>query len=204
MIVAISGPSVYIYTLEDKLGNVRYVGKTNDISARLLNHLADVTKNVKTHKTNWIKSLLNKGERPIINVLDEVPLTEWHYWEKYWIQQVKSWGFNLVNHCEGGEGLSFGNQTSFKKGASVWNKGKTYSNSKKGYVTPDDVRLQISATLTGRASLKKKKVKQFNKNMEFIKEYPSITEASAETGIKGIRNVVTGKVKTAGGFIWQS
>lgn len=36
-----------------------------------------------------------------------------------------------------------------------------------------------------------------------IKEYKSITEARNMTGIKGIKNVVTGLAKTAGGFIWR-
>ena len=45
-------------------------------------------------------------------------------------------------------------------------------------------------------------VKQYNKNMELIKEYPSITEAVLETKIKSISNVLTGRAKTAGGYIW--
>lgn len=41
-----------------------------------------------------------------------------------------------------------------------------------------------------------------NKNMELVKEYPSITEAVLKTGIKSISNALTGRAKTAGGYIW--
>ncbi len=38
--------------------------------------------------------------------------------------------------------------------------------------------------------------------MELIKEFNSITEASINTGVKGIGNVLCGLSKTAGGYIW--
>lgn len=40
-----------------------------------------------------------------------------------------------------------------------------------------------------------------NKNL--IKKFSSITEAKLETGIKGISNVLTGRAKTAGGYLWE-
>jgi hypothetical protein len=36
-----------------------------------------------------------------------------------------------------------------------------------------------------------------------INTYSSITEAKFITKIKGINNVLTGRAKTAGGYIWQ-
>jgi group I intron endonuclease len=51
--------------------------------------------------------------------------------------------------------------------------------------------------------VKSKPVIQLDKNNNIIKEYKSITEARNETNIKGIKNVVTGLAKTAGGFIWK-
>lgn len=49
------------------------------------------------------------------------------------------------------------------------------------------------------------KVRQFDKNENFIKEYKTITEASKATGvsISKISAVCRGKRKTAGGFIWK-
>lgn len=40
-------------------------------------------------------------------------------------------------------------------------------------------------------------------NKELINEFTSITEAKVQTGIKGINNVLIGRAKTAGGYIWQ-
>jgi group I intron endonuclease len=51
--------------------------------------------------------------------------------------------------------------------------------------------------------VKSKPVIQLDINNNIIKEYKSITEARNETGIKGIKNVITGLAKTAGGFIWK-
>jgi group I intron endonuclease len=50
---------------------------------------------------------------------------------------------------------------------------------------------------------KSKPIQQLDKNHNIISEYKSITEAKNMTGIKGIKNVVTGLAKTAGGFIWK-
>lgn len=97
---------VFIYTLSDADGKIRYVGKTKQyLKQRLYSHILE-SKNstTTTHKKNWIKSLLEKGERPTIQVIDEVPESEWPFWEQYWIDQMKSWGFNLTNSTEGGQG----------------------------------------------------------------------------------------------------
>ena len=69
-----------------------------------------------THKRNWIDSLKKKGLKPIIEIIDEVPIDEWQFWEHWWYLKLVSWGFNMVIHTSGGDGLTFGNITSFKKG----------------------------------------------------------------------------------------
>lgn len=98
--------TVSIYTLSDINENIRYIGKTKNIlRKRLYAHIFEsINSNKSNYKSNWIKSLLNKGERPIINIIDEVPEEEWEFWEEYWISQFKSWGFNLTNLTKGGEG----------------------------------------------------------------------------------------------------
>ena len=48
-----------------------------------------------------------------------------------------------------------------------------------------------------------KMVRQFDKNGNFIKVYPSIAEAKRQTQICHISSVATGKRKTAGGYIWR-
>lgn len=39
-------------------------------------------------------------------LIDEVPDNEWRFWETYWIQQFKAWGFQLENKNNGGGGLN--------------------------------------------------------------------------------------------------
>ena len=43
-----------------------------------------------------------------LEIIDEVPVDEWMYWEKYWIEQFRQWGFKLVNGNKGGAGPSKG------------------------------------------------------------------------------------------------
>ena len=105
-----------IYVLIDPITNmVRYVGKANDVSQRYRAHLNRARKH-QIHKKNWIEKLKNKGLKPIIEVIDIVPIEEWVFWETYWISQMKTWGFDLINYTNGGDGCTFSNQTSFKKG----------------------------------------------------------------------------------------
>lgn len=105
-----------IYVLIDpRNGKVRYVGKANDISQRYRAHLNRARKH-QIHKANWIKQLRDLGLKPIVEVIDVVPINEWVYWETYWIAQMKAWGFDLLNYTLGGDGATFANQTSFKKG----------------------------------------------------------------------------------------
>lgn len=62
----------------------------------------------------------------------------------------------------------------------------------------------IPKSETHRAKLSKK-VLQFTKSGEFIKEWPSMSEAERELGIakSNICKCCNGKIKSAGGFIWM-
>ena len=105
-----------IYVLIDPETNkVRYVGKANNVKQRYNAHLNKAREH-QTHKKNWINSLRGKKLKPIIEIIDIVPISEWVFWESYWISQFKTWGFDLVNHTYGGNGSTFGNITSFKNG----------------------------------------------------------------------------------------
>lgn len=90
-----------IYALKDPISNeIRYVGKTvGPLDKRLREHL-HVAKRGRTHRDNWIKSLLTK---PIIVLLEECEDFEWERREEYWIGQYRT---RLTNHTEGGEGAS--------------------------------------------------------------------------------------------------
>lgn len=107
--------TTFIYILKDPITNeVRYVGKSNDPLKRLYKHLC-TSSNDDTHRKNWISKLLKDGLKPILEIIDEVPKSEWQLNEKKYINYYTSIGCDLVNWSDGGEGLTYGNQTSFKK-----------------------------------------------------------------------------------------
>lgn len=51
----------------------------------------------------WIQSLKKQGLKPVLEVIDEVQ-EDWEIMEQYWISQFKTWGFDLLNLTEGGDG----------------------------------------------------------------------------------------------------
>ncbi len=97
-----------IYTLSDpETGEIRYVGKTEKtLQERIYYHTWDIKRTKNKHKKNWFNSLFKKNLKPKIELVDEIPINEWRFWEKYWISQFKTWGFNLINNTEGGEGYT--------------------------------------------------------------------------------------------------
>lgn len=46
-----------------------------------------------------------RGTEFDLELIDEVPNDEWRFWESYWIEQFKAWGFQLENKNNGGGGL---------------------------------------------------------------------------------------------------
>jgi len=135
---------IIIYTLSDKEGNIRYVGKTKQyLKQRLYSHIKECLTNRKSHKISWIKSLLNNGQRPKIEIIDQVDDSDWEFWEKYWINQLRSWGIKLTNLTEGGQGGNGYRHTEESK--------KKMSESKKGIKLSDEHRFEISKSVKQKA-----------------------------------------------------
>lgn len=42
---------------------------------------------------------------PTVDIIDIVYIADWKYWEMFWIEQFKNWGFELKNGTSGGEGV---------------------------------------------------------------------------------------------------
>ena len=96
----------FIYGLCDPDTNeVRYIGKSNSPKKRILDHIYSCNDSI-THKNNWIKSLLKDGKKPILKVIDEVPIIDWQMWETYYIKKYRDAGHNLTNHSDGGNGTT--------------------------------------------------------------------------------------------------
>ena len=62
-----------------------------------------IKKNYK--KSKWFKSLKEQSLKPIIEELDIVNFDGWQFWEQWYISLFKTYGFNLLNLTEGGEGM---------------------------------------------------------------------------------------------------
>lgn len=100
---------VFIYTLSDG-ENIRYVGKSQGIKAlksRYKSH-RDVKRDPYLPKTQWINSLKKEGKEFDLEILEAVSPENWEFHEIYWINQMKAWGFNLLNLAEGGDGQKVG------------------------------------------------------------------------------------------------
>lgn len=69
----------------------------------------------------------------------------------------------------------------------------------------EESKKKISEALSGNHNSPQTPVLQYSKSGEFIAEYPSIREASRQTGCNHgyICNCCKGKYKSAGGFIWK-
>ena len=148
----------YIYSLEYPEGNVKYIGKANDLKKRLKGHLDKINQHV-SHKNSWIKGLLSKGVKPIINVVDVIPEKEWQFWEEHYIWLYRSYGFKLTNLTFGGDGMSNPSPETIEKirkstlanyanGFQVWNKGTKgiMGEWNKGVVRTEEQKRKISET----------------------------------------------------------
>lgn len=93
--------TTFIYALkEPDTGAIRYIGKTDDPKKRMRTHLATRTK---CHRADWIQSLIKRGTLPVMEVIDEVPFSEWPAWEVAYIQFFKDEGCDLTNGTFGGD-----------------------------------------------------------------------------------------------------
>jgi len=157
----------YIYSLICPLdGQIKYIGKANDPNGRFRKHksLGDKNSGNNLLKNEWIKNLLDKNLSPILDIIEEVDISEWKVKEKFYIKFYKENGVELFNICGGGNGPSFGNSGS--------------------YVGKPPV-----------------KVVCLSKNGDLIKTFDSIKEGKSFCG-KSIYNVLVGKRKTSGGYLW--
>lgn len=112
---------VFIYgLLEPDTGKLRYIGKAENPQARLAKHLCD--KNP-SHRKNWLSSLKERGLRPVIQLLLEVPKEDWKFWECDLISFFRAEGFDLVNGTAGGEGWSGHHSESTKRKLAEKSKG---------------------------------------------------------------------------------
>lgn len=86
------------------MGQVRYVGKANDISERMKRHLGSARKGNSTYCARWLSTLLQKGQEPVVKILEEVAGDRWVEAERRWIAHYVAEGAPLTNLTTGGDG----------------------------------------------------------------------------------------------------
>lgn len=98
--------SVYVL-IDPETQEIRYVGWTSQaLSKRMYEHLyhcKGTTEKAKTHKSAWMRKVLQTG-RPIIRLVQSVEPENCPDAERYWIGYFKGLGCDLTNATEGGEG----------------------------------------------------------------------------------------------------
>ena len=182
------------------------------------------SKNPKTRINSHKKKF---GNDIILEVIDYVPNNDWKFWEEWYIQLFKSWGFLLKNKNKGGGGShshSFytKNLISKKLKNRVYKKewaknlskatidksknmpkdfGERISRAKKGIPNP-----KLRETRKGKPHPKKSwKIEQFDLSYNYIQTFTSAKEAGECLGRhpQSIRDAASGIQKTAYGYKWK-
>jgi len=204
---------VSIYVLEKN--NVPfYVGKAKDFTRRKHKH-------VQTY-----------GCGIVFYVIDKVEENNWKFWECYWIEQFKQWGFNLLNKNKGGGGPERHKEEIKVKMKKPRKKGtgekisKTLREKNHSQYYTQEIKNKISngnkiakpfskEHIKNMGIAKRKQAKsvlQYDLNNNFIKEWESkgqaanwIKEQTGKTSnlTSQIKDCILGKQKTAFGFKWK-
>lgn len=155
---------IYALTYEDE---IRYIGCTScSLNKRYKEHLRCQDN---TYKQKWIKSLLKKGKKPNIKLIEEVDLDILFEREKYWISYHKNKS-RLTNLTDGGEGV-----LNYKPSKKI--KEKISKNTRRAMKNPL-IREKLRKAKTGKPAKNKKKLKDQYGNI-----YSSLTEAAEKHNI---------------------
>lgn len=208
---------VKIYKLIDpETLEVRYVGKTvQPLKKRLSGHITKSKNSRTAHVNCWIYSLLLKGKKPIIELIEEVE--NWKEREQYWIAYFP----NLCNHSIGGESGTLGYKMTdvHKRKISRRLLGRKrpqhvkdkISRGHRGKIVSEETKEKLRVFNTGRVQsieVRKRKAKspilQFDLDGNYIKEWYSLGQIQEETGfLKGnLSSCCNKRLKTAYGFKW--
>lgn len=162
-----------IYILKDpRTLEIRYVGKSVNPEKRFTKHLYYAkSSSRKTYVYAWIKQLLNEGFTPIQEIIEWTD--NWVEREQYWINYYKN-NHPLTNLAEGGKGsVGYKHTEEWKKLLSERMKGNTIM---VGLKHSKETRLKMSKSNNSlRTSYP---IIQYDKDMNFIKEWQNIKEAA--------------------------
>lgn len=125
--------NIYIYGLSssNEPENIRYIGYTNNLYKRRCDHVTE-SRQLKTHRHKWVRSVINEGHKLLITELNCVPDEEKGQAEIDMIKLFRSFGAKLVNGNGGGVGgkspsIETRQKLSLSKIGNTWNKGRKRS-----------------------------------------------------------------------------
>lgn len=94
---------IVIYGLCDPFsGQLRYIGKTDNVRERLRQHVCDARRGRTTRTAAWIRSLLKMHKWPRAVTIERTTEDQWQEREKYWIAHFREVGCDLTNTTCGG------------------------------------------------------------------------------------------------------
>lgn len=160
--VAKSGVITNIYGLVDPRdpGNVRYIGKANDIEARLKGHIGDCGKGkfYKSKKNNWIRGLLKQNIKPEAIHIAYVKMKDWKESEIFYIKLYFEKGFKLLNGNEGGTGCSYlTKEQRIELAESQKGEGNPFYNKKHKEETKDSIKRNLKAFFETEEGIKQRR-----------------------------------------------
>lgn len=180
-----------IYTLSDGI-NIRYVGKTIREKIRYNQHIRE-SRLCRTHKEKWINSILSKNGKIVMEILEECDTNDANELEIFWIQVLKSWGFNLVNQTNGGDGSGtslvgrkLSQETKLKMSETAKKRKISIGGWNKGLKMSEEFSKKISIKSTGRKHTEETKNKIRIKLKERVpKKHSEITKNKISQSKKG-------------------
>jgi hypothetical protein len=69
----------------------------------LRDHVRKITND---HRGRWVQSVIGRGLKPKLIVIEEVTQDNWEERERYWITHYRQLGCDLTNSTDGGDGIS--------------------------------------------------------------------------------------------------
>lgn len=179
---------INIYTLSDPITNeIRYVGQTKyqNLEKRLDGHLKCRDN---THRSYWIKSIVKKGLKPKIDLIETVDKEMSSDSEKFWIMMFKFWGFNLCNLTEGGESSTTKHIIRTKKWCNNISEGKIKSKFK--HTIDSRKKMSISAKKRGTNS-KGNQLSKLKLKDDDVKKIKNILKNRGKKTLKSLSKELT-------------
>jgi len=192
----------FIYKIVNLKNNKLYIGQTRNFKSRINQHVGSLNK--KSHQNKYLQRSFDKHgyDNFNIEIIEEVQLDNLTEREQYWCDYYKSYNReNGYNQLKDVRSPWYGKRSEEHcRKIALANTGRKHS---------IESRRKMSKARMGRFVGKEhpfaKEIQQFDKNMEFISEYDSITEAAtiSKIGRTSINNNLCGRSMSAGGFIWK-